>query len=195
MKIEMGTSTRVAKATMGRALPIALAGISLAAPAFAAGDAAHGPSTSDLIWQAVNLAILLVVIFVLARKPVQAYFEERRAEIKDDMDNAAKLLEESETQFKEWQGKVVDLEAEVDVIRRETRQRAEQEREQIVAAAHDSADRIKSDALMAIEQETRRAQLELRKEAAHLAVDHLRGHAGRVVFGKPLQNLLGSLQL
>lgn len=147
-----------------------LASLCIAGPAFASGDS-HGPSTMDLVWQAVNLAIVLGVIFVLARKPIQAYFAERRDEIKSDMDAAAKLLVDAEESFKDWQGKIVALDAEMETIRRDTRQRAEQEREQIVAAAHDSAERIKSDALAAIEQETRRAQSELRKEAAHLAVD------------------------
>jgi F-type H+-transporting ATPase subunit b len=153
------------------AVVVVIAGIlAVASPALAAGGGS-GPSASELIWQAVNLALLLGVLFAVARKPITAYFAERREQIKNDIKSADKLLAESKKQFSEWQGKLVELEAEVQTIRDETRQRAQDERDQIVAAAHDSAERIRSDAVAAVDQELRRAQVELREEAANLAVD------------------------
>lgn len=152
--------------------PFAVAAISLvlASPALAAGGG-EGPSASELLWQAANLALLLGVLFAVARKPISAYFAERREQIRNDIYAADKLLAESRKQFAEWQRKLVELEAEVQTIREETRQRAEDERDQIVAAAHDAAERIKSDAVAAIDQELRRAHVELSEEAANLAVD------------------------
>jgi F-type H+-transporting ATPase subunit b len=153
------------------AVVVVIAGILAAAsPALAAGGGS-GPSASELLWQAVNLVLLLGVLFAVARKPITAYFAERREQIKEDIQKADKLLAESKKQFSEWQGKLVELEAEVQTIRDETRQRAHDERDQIVAAAHDSAERIRSDAVAAVDQELRRAQVELREEAANLAVD------------------------
>ena len=153
------------------AVVVVIAGILAAAsPALAAGGGS-GPSASELLWQAVNLVLLLGVLFAVARKPITAYFAERREQIKEDIQKADKLLAESKKQFSEWQGKLVELEAEVQTIRDETRQRALDERDQIVAAAHDSAERIRSDAVAAVDQELRRAQVELREEAANLAVD------------------------
>ena len=153
------------------AVVVVIAGIlAVASPALAAGGGS-GPSASELMWQAVNLALLLGVLFAVARKPITAYFAERREQIKNDMKSADKLLAESKKQFSEWQGKLAELEAEVQTIRDETRQRAHDERDQIVAAAHDSAERIRADAVAAVDQELRRAQVELREEAANLAVD------------------------
>jgi F-type H+-transporting ATPase subunit b len=153
------------------AVVVVIAGIlAVASPALAAGGGS-GPSASELMWQAVNLVLLLGVLFFVARKPITAYFAERREQIKNDIKSADKLLAESKKQFSEWQGKLVELEAEVQTIRDETRQRAQDERDQIVAAAHDSAERIRSDAVAAVDQELRRAQVELREEAANLAVD------------------------
>jgi len=147
-----------------------------AQPAFAAGDGS-GPSAAELMWQGVNLLLLLGVLVYVARKPMVEYFASRRAQIKDDIQSADDLLAQSRTQFAQWQSKLTELEAEVQTIREETRQRAEDEREQIVAAAHDSAERIKADAVAAIDQELRRAHVELREEAANLAVDL----AGRLI--------------
>jgi F-type H+-transporting ATPase subunit b len=153
------------------AVVVVIAGIlAVASPALAAGGGS-GPSASELMWQAVNLVLLLGVLFFVARKPITAYFAERREQIKNDIKSADKLFAESKKQFSEWQGKLVELEAEVQTIRDETRQRAQDERDQIVAAAHDSAERIRSDAVAAVDQELRRAQVELREEAANLAVD------------------------
>ena len=153
------------------AVVVVIAGIlAVASPALAAGGGS-GPSASELIWQAVNLVLLLGVLFAVARKPITAYFAERREQIKNDIKIADKLLAESKKQFSEWQGKLVELEAEVQTIRDETRQRAHDERDQIVAAAHDSAERIRADAVAAVDQELRRAQVELREEAANLAID------------------------
>ncbi len=153
------------------AVVVVIAGIfAVASPALAAGGGS-GPSASELMWQAVNLALLLGVLFAVARKPITAYFAERREQIKNDIKSADKLLAESKKQFSEWQGKLVELEAEVQTIRDETRQRAYDERDQIVAAAHDSAERIRADAVAAVDQELRRAQVELREEAANLAID------------------------
>ena len=153
------------------AVVVVIAGIlAVASPALAAGGGS-GPSASELIWQAVNLVLLLGVLFAVARKPITAYFAERREQIQNDIKSADKLLAESKKQFSEWQGKLVELEAEVQTIRDETRQRAQDERDQIVAAAHDSAERIRADAVAAVDQELRRAQVELREEAANLAVD------------------------
>jgi F-type H+-transporting ATPase subunit b len=153
------------------AVVVVIAGIlAVASPALAAGGGS-GPSASELIWQAVNLVLLLGVLFAVARKPITAYFAERREQIKNDIKSADKLLAESKKQFSEWQGKLVELEAEVQTIRDETRQRALDERDQIVAAAHDSAERIRADAVAAVDQELRRAQVQLREEAANLAID------------------------
>ena len=141
----------------------------IASPAFASGDEA--PTTMDMMWQAFNLVLLLGVIFYFARKPVRNFFADRRDEIKSDIEKAAELLRSAEARHSEWQGKIVELEGELDDLRASTRRRAEEERDNILAAAHDTADRIKHDAVAAVDQELRRAHNELHEEAANLAVD------------------------
>lgn len=168
-------SSNLAKAAVG-AFACAGALFVTAPPAFAAGDGS-GPSAAELMWQGVNLILLLGVLVYFARKPMTQYFADRRSQIKNDIQSADDLLAQSRKQFAQWQGKLSELEAEVQTIREETRQRAEDEREQIIAAAHDSAERIKADAVAAIDQELRRAHVELREEAANLAVDL----AGRLI--------------
>lgn len=167
----MRNTTRLVKTLLlfTHVAAVGVAVLAAAAPALAAGG--EGPSTTELMWQGANLILLLGVLFAVARKPITAYFADRRVQIKGDIETADKLLADSKKQFSEWQGKLAELEAEMQTIRDETRQRAEDERDNIVAAAHDSAERIKADAVAAIDQELRRAHVELREEAANLAVD------------------------
>jgi F-type H+-transporting ATPase subunit b len=176
MKTNMKTKMKFVRTTRELALRSGRLGCALlpallvALPAWGS-DAEHGPSTMDLVWQAVNLATVLAVIFYLVRKPVAAFFGDRRESIKNDIDGAADLLEKAEARYSDWQRKLIDLESEMDEIRATARSRAEDERDQILAEARDSADRIKRDAVAAVDQELRRAQVDLRQESADLAID------------------------
>lgn len=147
---------------------LVLAGSALPAHASSGGS---GPGVKELLWQAANLVLLLCVLFAVARKPISAYFAERREQIRSDIKDADKLLAESRKEFAQWQGKLAEMDQEIEGIREETCRRAEDERDQIVAAAHDRAERIKADAVVAIDQELRNARVELQKEAATIAVD------------------------
>jgi F-type H+-transporting ATPase subunit b len=166
------TRTRVLLRNVARLCVLVIWTIAIPAVALAkSGGEHHGPTTSDLVWQAINLVLLLGVLWVVARKPIRQFFADRRSEIKGDIEQAAALLREAEARYAEWQGKVVDLESELAEIQTTARRRAEEEREQILAAARDTAERIKNDAVAAVDQELRRAQSRLQDEAADLAVD------------------------
>jgi F-type H+-transporting ATPase subunit b len=152
----------------GRALAPTLALAVLApAPALAAGGES---GVADLIWRVVNLTLLLAVLFVLARKPIQAFFRDRRDRIKGELQSAAQLRKEAEQRYAKWQRQLVDLDAELERVRATVRERAEAERERILADARAGAERIRSDAHVAVEQELRRAREQLREEASALSI-------------------------
>jgi len=141
-----------------------------AAPALAEGGGEHGGG-EGLLWPALNFLLLVGVLFFLTRKPIQAYFAERRRNIQSELDQAADLQRQAEERHAKLQRRLVDLERELDEIRRLGRERAEAERNQILADARESAARIERTARNAIEQELRRARESLRDEASNLAVD------------------------
>jgi F-type H+-transporting ATPase subunit b len=130
----------------------------------------HGPGLMDLVYQAVNLAILLVVLVYFARKPIQNFFASRREQIRGDLDEAANLLDTAEARYAEWQRKLIDLERDTEKIRSDGLRVAEEEAARILSDAEAAAGRIQRDAEAAIGQELRRAQAELRAEAATLAM-------------------------
>jgi F-type H+-transporting ATPase subunit b len=142
--------------------------LAAAGPALAAGGAEHD-IMRDLVHPAVNLLLLLAVIIYFARKPIQAYFGDRRTQIQDELRRAAELKSEAESRYTDWQRRITDLDTELETIRATARERADTERERIVADAEAAAERIRRDAHAAVEQ--RRAHERLREEASELAIE------------------------
>jgi len=142
--------------------------ILVSAPALAA---AEGGSSSGFLMQWLNFAILIGALVYFGRKPIGAFFQDRRESIMTQLSDAANLHREAEEKYARWQRQLVDLEEEVEKIRSTARERAEREGNQILADAQASADRIKRDATATIEQELRRAQAKLRSETSELAVE------------------------
>lgn len=140
-----------------------------ALPAYASDPAPGG--LQAFLWPALNLVILIAVLVYFARKPLQAYFEKRRSEIKGELQSAADQLATAETTYAKWQRRMIDLEGELDEIRTTSRQRAEAERERIIEDARATAERIRRDAATTVELELRRAREILREEATQLAIE------------------------
>jgi F-type H+-transporting ATPase subunit b len=165
MRARAGKAAVVMRA---RAIALGSALLGVARPAAAASGGAG--SLTDLVWPAINLALLLGVLVYFARKPIRAFFGDRSARIRDDLDAASRALAAAEARHAEWQRKVADLDSELAAIRRTASERADAERRHIVADAQRSAERIRDDARVAIDQELRRARANLRDEAADLAL-------------------------
>jgi len=152
---------------------IAIAGLlalASSAPAAASGGEGGG-GLGDLVWPALNLAILLGALVYFGRQPVRDFFASRKGRIQGELDAAARALAEAESRYADWQRKLTVLDAEMTRIREQARQRAESEREHILADASAAAERIRGDARAAVDQELRRAREELRREAAELAIE------------------------
>lgn len=153
-----------------------LAAATLLAPLAALAESAehgggHGASATTLLWQGINLVALIAVLVYVGRKPIREFFDGRRSEIRGNIDRSAALLADAEARVAEWNGRMARLDAELDEIRRSARERAESERERILADASRSAERIRRDAELAVEQETARARAKLRDEATQLAIE------------------------
>jgi F-type H+-transporting ATPase subunit b len=143
--------------------------VALAGPALASEEASGG-LLEELGYPFLNLLLLFAALVYFARKPIRDYFAGRRRKVQDDLHSAAELRREAELRYAKWQRKLIDLTEELEQIRAASRERAEAERENIIADANATAERIQSDALAAIDQELRRSRDLLRDEAADLAI-------------------------
>ena len=155
----------------------------LASPAAAAEGA-------GLLWPTVNFLILATALVFFVRKPLLAYFADRRETIRKDLEEAARLKKEAEERYAQWQRKLTDLDNELASIRSTAEERVETERNHLLADAKAAADRIRQDAATAVDQELRRAQGRLRQEASELAVELASGMLRENVTGDDRDRLV-----
>jgi F-type H+-transporting ATPase subunit b len=136
-----------------------------------AAASVEGGGLMDFVWEAGNLLLLLGVLIYLGRKPVLNYMSERRQRIQDNLANSERLLREAEARLAEWKERAAKLDVEIEELRQMARERAEQERLQILEDARATAERIKRDAASGVDREVERAKQALRDEAADLSVE------------------------
>lgn len=153
-----------------RSALFAMAVLLVALPAQASGDG-DGSMVTTLVWQALNLVLVVGVIAYFARKPIAEYLDQRRQGIQQDLQKSAKLLSDAEAKLAEWNARAERLDTEFAEIRETSRRLAEEERREILDQAEATAERIRKDGSTAVEQELRRARASLAAEAAELAVD------------------------
>ncbi len=137
--------------------------------AWAAGVESSG--TATLIWQALNLLLLLAVLVLVARKPLTRYLAQRRAQIGEELATSGSLLEQAQARVSEWQRKLAELDRELEEIRTTARERAEAEGRRVLEEARTSAERIRSEARGAVTRELERARQQLRRETADLTIE------------------------
>jgi F-type H+-transporting ATPase subunit b len=169
---------------------LAAAALVLAALPAHAEAGAHGGELRDLLFSALNFALLIGVLVYFTRKPIAEFFGDRRRRIQAELKAASDLRAEAEARYAKWQRRLMDLESELAGIRQTARERAATEREQILADATAGAERIRRDAITAVDQELRRAQAQLRQEAADLALQLATETLRRQVTGADQDRLL-----
>ena len=150
------------------ALLTALLLLAVASPAAASEE---GGGLMDFVWEAGNLLLLVGVLVYLGRKPVLNYLSERRQRIQDNLASSEQLLKEAEDRLAEWTQRAGKLDVEIEELHQMARERAEQEKAQILEDARASAERIKRDAASGVDREIERAKQALREEAADLSVE------------------------
>jgi F-type H+-transporting ATPase subunit b len=164
------TATRLAGITARTTSITALLAAGLLSPSVALAAGGDGES-SVFFYRVLNVGLLAALLYVVARKPIQAFFRDRRERIEGEVQRAAQMRQEAEERHGRLQRQLSELESDLDRIRRMGRERAENERDRILSDAQASAERIRADARIAIDHELRRARAELRQEASDLSVE------------------------
>ncbi len=155
------------------AVRVGLASLAALAPAVAfaaAGGDEHGGGVRDFVWHSVNLLLLIAALVYFARGPIAGFLNERRAKIEDGIQSAGRELADAERKLADCEQRIASLDGEIDGIRSAVQRQAESERDRLLAEAHGTAERIRRDAVAAVEQEVRRARTQLRAETVDLAV-------------------------
>jgi len=154
-----------------------------------------GVSLPTLIAQLVNFVILLVILYLVAYRPIMRMFDERSRKIKDSMEQTERIREQAERAEKETERRIqaASREGQEMVARAvkmgdEMRQKAEQdarmEAEALVSRARGEIQRERDEAI----SEVRKAFADLTIRAAEKVIDRsLDKQAHREIIEKVLE--------
>lgn len=122
------------------------------------------------LWILVSMILFIGVMMKYAVPPIMSALNAREASIKDSLESAEKALARAEQVSKDNDKALRDAESKAQKIRKEALEDAEQLRTERISKAKDEAAQIIELAKASIEQEKKRALLELRNEVAQLAI-------------------------
>lgn len=124
----------------------------------------------ELGWKTFNFIILIWFLYWLLAEKIKTFFVDRRKEIKETLENAAKQKVDAEKKYREYSEKIDKASSEIDGIIEMIKAQGLAEKQKIIDDAQKVAQKMKEDAQARIEQELQKAASQLRLEAVHLSV-------------------------
>lgn len=133
----------------------------------------HGAAapSRDMLWKVVNFAILAAGVYILWIKVIKGILVKRGVDIKDGLEEAKAAKEAAEKKAEEYRQKLSTLEARLGELAQEIRREVETEKERITADARESIVKMKEHASFTMEQEIKKARIEIKREVANLAME------------------------
>jgi F-type H+-transporting ATPase subunit b len=152
-----------------------IAGLVLApAVAIAAGGGGHADSgviLKDFLYRCLSFVLMVGLLAYFVTKPIRKGLKDRTAEIEKTLNDAQEAKEAAEAKHQEYSEKLAKATEEIAVISDSIRREGELERKKIIAAAEELAVKIEQEADSKASSVVAKARIELREEAASLAVE------------------------
>ncbi|MGA7827119.1 MAG: ATP synthase F0 subunit B [Geobacteraceae bacterium] len=148
--------------------------ILLATAGFAAEAVPHaesGAQLKDFLFRLFNFALLAgILAWALKYFKVKELLAARRTEVAKTLRDAEEIREEAERKLTEYNEKLEKASREIDEIHAAIKHEGEVEKSRIIQEAKEAAERIRSQAQIAANQEIKQATARLQAETARLAV-------------------------
>jgi F-type H+-transporting ATPase subunit b len=141
--------------------------------AYAAGGGEEGDAKAkwiDFGWRVINFAVLVGFLYWAAAKKVKEFFVGRREDIKTALAQAVAEKEEAEKKFKDYSERLDKATKEINDIIETIKTQGLIEKGKIIEDAKKTAEKMKEDSTMRMEQEFKAAVGQLRVEAVQLSV-------------------------
>lgn len=129
-----------------------------------------GLNLKEIIFVILNFLLLVFVLGKFIYKPFLGALDDRKKRIQETFDAADAVSRRADAKLAKYERRIAHVEEENRSIMRETKRRAEEQAQQIIADATKQAGEIVSRAERAIELERERALDEMRQEIAELAL-------------------------
>ncbi len=134
------------------------------------GEDAAAAGSRDMLWKIINFSILMAGVYILWIKVVRGILVNRSLDIKKGIEDAKAAKEAAEKKAEEYRQKLSTLEARIAEVAQEIRREGEAEKERIIAEAGTAIVKLKEHASFTMEQEIKKARIEIKREVAGLAI-------------------------
>ncbi|HOE16077.1 MAG TPA: ATP synthase F0 subunit B [Syntrophorhabdaceae bacterium] len=132
----------------------------------------HGEeSLLSWVFKFVNFGVLVAILIKFAGKPLKGYLQNRHNTIKTKVEEANRMVREAESLKAQYQDKLARLDDEIAAFRKTVAEETEKEKKKIIDEATEFASRIREQARIAYEQETKDAMSRIKEEIARLTVE------------------------
>ena len=121
-----------------------------------------------------NAGLLFFLLYRFGKKPISAALIARRERIMKGMEEAGKMKAEAAEQLASYQAKLEAIDSEIERIKREMKEAARVEREQILSDAKLRRERMERETKLLIEQERKAARSELFQQTVRSAMSGAR---------------------
>jgi F-type H+-transporting ATPase subunit b len=128
------------------------------------------PEPGLIVWTIITFGLLLVVLRVVAWKPILGVIEERERAIRESLDSSRRAREEAEAALEENRRILADARRTAGEIVQRGERDAERAKGEILEAARKEQEDVVRRARETIEREMRQAVREIRSVAADLAL-------------------------
>lgn len=123
----------------------------------------------ELFWRFVNFAALMIILVKFGAKPIASALGDRQKKIKNTVEDLESRRDEAEKTYRDFETKLAGMEKEIDTIVEKAIAQAEIEKAKIIEKAEQSADDIKRQAEMAVNNEIMEARRTLQNDIAKQA--------------------------
>lgn len=131
------------------------------------GVHAPGPPIVAIIF---NFALLLLVLYFIARKPLSAFLKQRSENVREQLAEATRMLEEANEQLTKYNSRLERMDEEMTKLREEFIAQGEAEKDRLIEEAGAKAQRMRVDAETRLKQEFAQLREDLRVETIGKAV-------------------------
>lgn len=118
-----------------------------------------------------SFGALVWIIVRFAGKPFSAFLSTRRAEMEEAIKEASEMKAKAEARYKEYNERLAGLDQELKKLKDDIARGAEEDKKKIMAAAEESARRLKAETESLIEQHAQALGTSVRREVVAAAVD------------------------
>lgn len=121
-------------------------------------------------YRAIVFVLLVIILVKIAKKPLLNFLDKRTADIEKAIKDAKEASETAKAELTNYEIKMKGFEKDLETMKEKSLKAAEAEKQQILEDAEKQIEKLKTFAENLIESETKKATVQLKKEAVLAAI-------------------------